>query len=92
MGAKKPLNIAIFMGFFSVLIAGGLGIYAIYSKFFLHTSVGWTSTMTVNVFFSGVNLLCLGIIGKYVGIIVDEVKDRPEYIIDTMKNIDNSVK
>ena len=85
--SKKPLNIAIFVGFLSVFIAFCLFVYALYSKYFLSTSVGWASTITVNVFFSGINLLCLGIIGKYVGIILDEVKDRPEYVIDYTSNL-----
>lgn len=42
---------------------------------------GWSSIITAVVFFSGVQLLTLGVIGGYIGNIFDEVKRRPEYIV-----------
>jgi len=38
--------------------------------------------MTAIAFGSGIQLLCLGIIGEYIARIYDEVKDRPLYMID----------
>jgi len=43
---------------------------------------GWASTMTAVSFGSGIQLLCLGIIGEYIARIFDEVKDRPLYLVD----------
>jgi len=43
---------------------------------------GLSTTVLVVTFFSGVQLLCLGVIGEYIGRIYDEVKHRPMYIID----------
>lgn len=48
---------------------------------------GLSTTVLVTSFFAGVQLLCLGMMGEYVGRIYDEVKRRPMYIID--KTIDN---
>ncbi|MCD8135737.1 MAG: glycosyltransferase, partial [Parabacteroides gordonii] len=47
---------------------------------------GWTSIMTSVIFFGGVLLLTVGVLGQYVGILFDEIKARPEYIIDEKKN------
>ena len=44
--------------------------------------LGWTSTIVVIIFFGGLNLFVLGIIGEYIGNIFDEVKNRPNFLID----------
>ena len=38
------------------------------------------------IFFGGVQLLTVGVLGQYIGILFDEIKARPEYIIDEKKN------
>ena len=42
--------------------------------------------MTSIIFFGGVQLLTVGVLGQYVGILFDEIKARPEYIIDEERN------
>ena len=42
--------------------------------------------MTSIIFFGGVQLLTVGVLGQYVGILFDEIKARPEYIIDEKRN------
>ena len=42
---------------------------------------GWASTMCIVCFIGGIQLVCLGVIGEYVGKIYMEVKARPRYII-----------
>jgi|688.fasta_scaffold215853_2 glycosyltransferase involved in cell wall biosynthesis len=45
---------------------------------------GWASTMSLLFFASGIQLLCLGILGEYVARIYDEVKERPLYWVGTI--------
>ena len=42
---------------------------------------GWASTTALVIFFGGVQLLSIGVLGTYIGTLFDEVKGRPEYII-----------
>jgi polyisoprenyl-phosphate glycosyltransferase len=85
---KKPLQLAISMGFISIVIGLGLIVYVVIAKLSntIYTVQGWTSTMIVIIFFGGVQLLTVGVLGEYIGSIFDEVKNRPEYIIDEKIN------
>ena len=82
--SKKPLKIAIGLGFFAVMIGLVYGIWILMSKIlgFSNAATGWNSIILLIIFFGGVQLLTVGVLGQYIGIIFDEVKDRPEYIID----------
>ena len=50
---------------------------------------GWTSIILLILFLGGAQLLCIGIIGEYLGRIFDEVKSRPTYLVSSLKNIKN---
>lgn len=76
------------LGFISVLVGIILAVWFTLGKIygFSNAEVGWTSIMTSIIFFGGVQLLTVGVLGQYVGILFDEIKARPEYIIDEKKN------
>lgn len=78
----KPLSIAAYLGFlFSGLSIIGYCLYVIYA-FVVKTEIsGWASLIMTIVFFGGIQLIILGIIGIYLGKIFKEVKQRPNYII-----------
>lgn len=86
--SKKPLRLATSLGFIAVLVGIVLAIWFTLGKIygFSKAETGWTSIMTSVIFFGGVQLLTVGVLGQYVGILFDEVKARPEYIIDEKKN------
>lgn len=86
--SKKPLRLATGLGFLSVLVGIILAIWFTLGKIygFSNAEVGWTSIMTSIIFFGGVQLLTVGVLGQYVGILFDEIKARPEYIIDEVRN------
>lgn len=48
----------------------------------IHLTPGLSTTILIVTFFSGVQLLCLGLMGEYIGRIYDEVKRRPHFIVD----------
>lgn len=86
--SKKPLRLAISLGFIAVLVGIVLAVWFTLGKIygFSNAETGWTSIMTSVIFFGGVQLLTVGVLGQYIGILFDEIKARPEYIIDEKKN------
>ncbi|WP_326983416.1 glycosyltransferase family 2 protein [Chryseobacterium sp. MYb264] len=78
----KPLYIAAYLGFlFSGLSVLGYIGYVIYA-FAAHTEIsGWASLIMTIVFFGGLQLIIMGIIGIYLGKIFKQVKERPNYIV-----------
>ncbi|MFA9214207.1 MAG: glycosyltransferase family 2 protein [Candidatus Methylacidiphilales bacterium] len=85
--SKKPLKLAIQIGLLSTLMALALLIYILHGYFFSNKAVaGWASTLTIVVFFGGIQLLTIGLVAQYIANIFDEVKGRPDYIIANKVN------
>lgn len=81
--SKLPLKIANFLGFSMSLTGFIMGGYMIAKKLLMGIAVpGYASIIASIMFFFGLQFLILGIIGEYIGIIIDEVKRRPIYIVE----------
>ena len=77
----KPIRlIALFGTVVSVLSFLGI-VWAVVMALIGRVVAGWASTICVVCFMGGVQLLCLGVIGEYIGKIYMESKSRPRYII-----------
>ena len=77
----KPIRFITGLGLiFSVLSFIGV-LWAVIASILGRTVVGWASTMCIVCFMGGIQLLCLGVIGEYIGKIYLETKARPRYII-----------
>lgn len=87
--STKPLKIVGGLGIFSVIVSIIILIYSILSFALKWNNLipGWTSIMCVTTFLGGVILISLYMIGEYIARIYDEVRHRPEYIIDKTINI-----
>jgi len=77
----KPLKIATWAGCLISALSFLYLLVVIVQKFMGQTVAGWASILAVSLFFNGVILFMLGIIGEYIGRIYDEAKNRPLYII-----------
>lgn len=88
--SKIPLYLGIYLGLF---MAGISFIYSlqIIFNYFINDEVvqGYSSIMTVILFFFGIVLIILGVMGYYLGIIFEETKKRPKYIIKEKTNKNN---
>jgi glycosyltransferase involved in cell wall biosynthesis len=81
-----PMRLVLYFGVFNFMIAMVIVAYIFFSYIIGHTVPGWTSTMLPLTFFSGSNMMALGLIGEYIGKIYEEVKGRPRYIIEKTVN------
>ena len=77
----KPIRLITGFGI-GVSILSFIGvIWAIISEILGKTVAGWSSTVCIVCFMGGIQLICLGVLGEYIGKIYMEVKGRPRYII-----------
>ena len=81
--SKAPLKIAMYFGFFVSAVSFLLGVVFTIERLAGDGNLarGWASTIVVVLFLGGVQLICLGVIGEFIGRIYDEVKQRPLYVI-----------
>ena len=88
--SSKPLKLVMTLGSASVLVSIIVLLYSILTRLFGHeVQPGWASIMVAITFFSGIQLLGLGIVGQYIARIYDESKNRPIYIVKDVYNIEN---
>ena len=77
----KPIRMITGFGVFVALISFLGVVWAVIQAILGHTVSGWASMTSIICFVSGVQLICLGVIGEYIGKIYMETKARPRYII-----------
>src|ERR1043166_6069831 len=78
----KPLRAATYMGFLTSFVALSLGVFYFVTFFTMHKPItGFTTTIVCVLFLGGVQLVCVGILGEYIGRIYEEVKRRPLYVV-----------
>lgn len=78
-----PLRLATILGIIAAVLALLMGVYVFFEHFFMHNPTpGYATIMVTVVFLGAVQLICLGIIGEYIGKIHIEVKKRPLYVAD----------
>ncbi len=87
--STKPLKIVGGIGILSIIASFIILIYSILSYIFKWNNLmpGWTSLMVTITFLAGMILISLWMMSEYIARIYDEVKGRPQYIIDKKINI-----
>lgn len=85
--SEAPLSLATWIGSLSALVAI-IGLIVVIVRHFVvpGSSVnGWASLVCIMLLLGGIQLLCLGIVGRYIGRIYMQTKRRPIYIIKEKK-------
>ncbi len=81
--SEVPLALASWLGLFMTIISLGAVAFIVLRRLLVEEPVaGWASTVCIIVFIGGLQLFCLGIIGKYIAKIYTEIKGRPHYIVE----------
>src|SRR6266436_2344251 len=90
--SSRPLQVMSMAGFAVAAISFAIGLWYLIQKLMgFNLTPGLPTTVLVISFFSGVQLLALGVVGEYIGRIYDETKRRPMYIVDRKVNFSDPV-
>lgn len=79
-----PLKLATWLGYGASALAFLYLISVFVQKILGITVQGWATVMVAMLFLGGVQLICLGIIGEYLGRVFNELKPRPMYVIEEL--------
>lgn len=78
----KPLRLALILGLLAAATGGAFGAWVVLKALLFGVATpGYASIITVITFMSGIQLLCVGLLGEYVGRIYIETKQRPVYLV-----------
>jgi glycosyltransferase involved in cell wall biosynthesis len=77
----KPLRISLLFAMMGALLAALFGLFAIFSYFHYSRVTGWASLAAIISFFGSLQLICIGVIGEYIGRTYIQVKERPLFIV-----------
>jgi dolichol-phosphate mannosyltransferase len=87
--SSKPLVILSYIGFMLSLISFLIGVsYFLQKLSGINYPLGFSSTIILICFFSGIQLLSIGVLGEYIARIYNQVKKRPQYIVDEFINFE----
>ena len=84
--SEIPLRFATYFGFFVSAFAFIYALIVLILKIEHRNFPGYTSTMVAILFFGGVQLVTIGILGEYVGRIYDQIKQRPLYFVESIED------
>jgi polyisoprenyl-phosphate glycosyltransferase len=78
-----PLRFISALGFLVFLLSAAMGLWTLWVRLFTDRAVpGWTSTLLPIYLLGGIQILCTGVLGEYLGRVYQETKARPRYIIE----------
>ncbi|HEX6245209.1 MAG TPA: glycosyltransferase family 2 protein [Polyangiales bacterium] len=80
--SSAPLKLATWLGYGASLLSFLYLASVFVQKLMGYTVQGWATIMVAVLFLGGVQLVCVGILGEYIGRIFNEVKSRPVYIVE----------
>lgn len=85
-----PFKFMFYLGFFALFFSFLGGVWVFYMKFFTinyNKVPGFATTVTLLIFVGGLQLFSMGVMGEYIKRIYDEIKQRPQYIIESTVGI-----
>ena len=77
----QPLRAAFYVGMCSAMLAILLFLHVLYETLSGMTVAGWSTIVVCSLFFGGMQMMMLGVCGEYIARILQEVKNRPLYLV-----------
>jgi len=87
--SSAPLKLAAWFGYITSTLAFLYASSVFIQKIMGYTVQGWATIMVGMLFLGGVQLICLGILGEYIGRIFNEIKQRPLYVVQEIYDAQN---
>jgi glycosyltransferase involved in cell wall biosynthesis len=78
----RPIRMVTVTGFLFFALSILVALYALISKLTGHAAAGWTSIVMSLWFIGGIQIMCTGLVGEYIGKIYKEVKQRPKFFVE----------
>lgn len=87
--STKPLRITTYIGFITACLGFVGSLYAVIGKYIFASSFvsGWAALFAAIMFFGGVQIMSIGIIGEYIAKMYQELQQRPQYLIKEQVNV-----
>ena len=79
--SAAPLQLVTLLGTVVFVCSVALGMWSLWQKLTGQALEGFTTVILLQLFIGSILMVCLGIIGYYIGKIYEELKDRPRYIL-----------
>lgn len=79
-----PLRLSLYLSLLSVALAILVGMFALWSYLTMRTAPGWTSIAIIVLAFGAIQMLCLAIMGEYLGRTYMQTKQRPLFVIQSI--------
>lgn len=86
--SNMPLKLGIFAGIFSALIGLGVLIYTLITR--QGAPSGYATIVVLICFMFAMMFVIIGIIGEYIAVLFNELKDRPIYIVEEVRNLEDN--
>jgi len=88
--SKIPLHLGLFVGFVLGLVSLGLGVATVIMKICGNAIPGYTGIFLFLTMMFAIQFFLIGLIGEYIGLVLEEIKNRPHYVVESTLNINNS--
>jgi polyisoprenyl-phosphate glycosyltransferase len=88
-----PLRLATWLGFASAGVGFGMTLWVVLTKVLdIPSPRGWASTVATILLVGGLQMLVLGVLGEYLGRILDEVRARPLYVVESCRGFGKAAR
>ena len=88
--STKPLRVALVLGLLAATAGGLFGVWEVLKALVIGVSTpGYASIIAITTFLAGVQLLCIGLLGEYIGRIYIETKQRPVFLVAEDSGLEN---